>query len=378
LDARQKPCVVFVANRNFALVSSRLLLIKHFLSSGWSVIVATPPDSFTPRLIDLGVFPETIKLERNSFSPWQDSRTFINLLRIYQVYQPKLVHQFHPKPIILGGIAARYITNCKVVNSITGLGREFTQNRLKRLLAIKGYQFSLTSSSVTIFQNPDDRQLFLENGWLPEYKSRLIIGSGVDIERFRPTNYPSLRGQPLRVLMVARLLWSKGVREFIEAAEIIKNKYPNVCFQLAGEWDDTPDSIDKKWFQSILDQDVIKFLGYCNNIEECLQNSDIFVLPSYYPEGVPRTLLEAAACGVPVVTTDSPGCKEAVMDGETGYLVPTRDSKSLAKAIERLINDKSLRYKMGQSGRRLIEKKFDIRTITQQHLDVYREIGIQI
>jgi glycosyltransferase involved in cell wall biosynthesis len=232
----------------------------------------------------------------------------------------------------------------------------------------------LVRSAATIFLNPDDQRLFVEKKWIPKNKARLIVSSGIDMKRFRPNTAAS--HEPPRVLMVGRLLWEKGVREFIEAAEIVKRKFPGARFHLAGEWDPVhPDAVKEEWVQAAVDRGAIEFLGYLKHMDDELRTTDVFVLPSYR-EGVPRVLLEAAACGVPVVTTDVPGCREVVVDRETGRLVPPRDSESLAAAISELLADATLRQQLGQAGRRHVEKEFDVLTITEKHLALYRDLGI--
>ena len=378
LFSRQKSCVVLVANRGFALTSSRLLLMQHFLSSGWIVVAATARDDYAEQLSNAGVIVEPVSFNRGGLSPLPDIKALLALLKIYRKYRPQLIHHFHAKPIILGNLAARFAEAAKVVNTVTGLGHAFVSGGITRYLAVAGYQLLLARSDATIFQNPDDQKFFLEKGWVSLNNAWLIVSSGVDTQRFHP-DANKTRNENLRVIMVARLLWQKGVREFVEAAEMVKREYSPVRFQLAGEWDNIhPDAVDEAWVQKAVNKGMIDFLGYLKDMDNQLRQTDVFVLPSYYLEGVPRVLLEAAACGVPVVTTDVPGCREAVVDGETGYLVPPRNSKSLAKAISEILGNPVLRQQMGQNARKRVEEEFDIRAITEKQLSVYRDIGISI
>ncbi|NEQ64709.1 MAG: glycosyltransferase family 4 protein [Symploca sp. SIO2D2] len=371
-------CVVFVANRGFSLINSRLLLMQWFLSSGWKVVAVTSKDDFVEKLSSLGVIWEEAWFDRGGLSLLQDIQATLTLAQIYRKYQPCLIHHFNAKPILLGNLATFCINRVKVVNTLTGLGHAFIHGGLTRFLAATGYQLLLSKGDATIFQNNDDRELFLKEGWIPEDKAKLIVSSGVDTKRFAP-NYTQHNNEAPQVLMVARLLWQKGVREFVEAARIVKQRYPHVCFNLAGEWDLVhPDSVDQAWIQETVKQEMINFLGYLKNIEEHLCSTSIFVLPSFYREGVPRVLLEAAACGVPVVTVDVPGCREAVVEGITGKLVPPRNSQALADAIAELLISPSLRIQMGKAGRQRIENNFDIRMITEKQINIYREIGVNI
>lgn len=365
--------VLFAANRGFALTSSRLPLIGHFLNAGWHVIAAVKPDRFTPQLAGMGVHVVSLSLDRNRFSPLQDLRILARLARIHREHRPQLTHHFHPKPVILGSLAARLSGDAIVFNSITGLGNAFVHSRLKRRLAIAGYRLMLDHSAATIFQNPDDRDLFVQKGWVPAEKARLIVSSGVDTRRFSP---PGTRTGALRVLMVARLLWSKGVREYVEAATQLKPMFPQARFQLAGELEPgKPDAVDETWLSR---QNTVEFLGYLDDMPRVLRQTAVFVLPSYYPEGVPRVLLEAAASAVPAVTTDSPGCREAVVDGETGFLVPPRSPEALAAAVARLLEDAGLRRQMGQAARARAEREFDIQAVARQYIALYQSLGLNI
>lgn len=376
-NSQKNKCVIFVANRAFALTSSRYLLMQHFLKLGWRVVAATALDKSSDRLLKTGVIIEPVEFDRGGLSLWHDMKAFLSLIHIFRKYRPQLIHHFHAKPMILGNLAVRFVGNAKVVNTVTGLGHAFITGGITRYLAIAGYRLLVTGGNITIFQNRDDMQLFIENGWIPKDKARLIISSGVDTKRFYPKNFK--KNETKRVLMVARLLWQKGVREFVEAAELIKRECLTIRFQLAGEWDPVhPDSVEEAWVYAAVNKGIIEFLGYIDNMEGLLRTIDVFVLPSYYREGVPRVLLEAAACGVPVVTTNVPGCREVVVDGETGYLVPPRNSKALAIAINKILTNSALRNRMGQAGRRLIEKEFDIRAITNKQLRIYREIGVNV
>lgn len=370
--------VIFAANRGFALTNSRTLLIKHFLSAGWGVVAVTKNDKYAKQLSEMGVLLEPILFNRGGVSIQNDLSAFLTLLRIYRKYQPTLIHNFNAKPVIFGNLVGHFVSESKIINTITGLGHAFILGGMVRHLAAVGYKFSLRRCSFTIFQNSDDLQLFVENRWVPKEKVRLIATSGVDTEHFYPRNFPMSGSDSLKILMVGRLIWQKGVREFVEAAQIVKERYPNVCFQLAGERDPIhPDAVGEQWLQEVINSGVVEFLGYIQNMAEKLRQTDIFILPSYR-EGGPRVLLEAASCGIPVITTDVPGCREVVIDGVTGRVVPFRNSNALAEATCELLNNPELRQRMGKAGRQHMELEFDIRTITNRYLDIYREIGIDI
>ena len=306
-----------------------------------------------------------------------DVKVIGRMIRLYRQYRPTFVHHFNAKPIIFGGLASQFSNNSIIINTVTGLGHAFTQKNLLHCASVCGYRFSLNRCEVTIFQNPDDLSMFTRKGWTSKEQSRLIVSSGVDTERFKPTAEARKEG-PIRILMLARLLWQKGIREFVEAAEKVKNEYPFTIFSLAGETDSIhPDSVNMSFIGEAEKRGVIQFIGYQKQPEKTFNEYDIMVLPSYR-EGVPRVLLEAAACGLAVVTTDAPGCRETVVHGETGYLVPTRNSVALADAIVSLIRDPEKRVAMGKAGRQRIKKEFGIKKITGEYLKVYRECGIDI
>lgn len=376
---QHRPCVIFVANRGFSLVSSRLPIIQYFLQIGWLVVTVTARDDYGEVLLKTGAICEEVAFNRGGISPLKDLAALLNLIKIYQKYKPSLIHHFHAKPILFGSLASSFVPDAKIVNTVTGLGHAFIHKGLTYVIASIGYKSLLSKSSMTIFQNSDDWKLFLEKGWINKEKSQIIMSSGVNIKRFHPNINTSEKKEIPRVLMVSRLLWQKGVREFVEAAEIIKQKNYAVNFELGGEWDLVhPNAVNQDWVKQAENQGIIKFIGYVKDMEKELCYTDIFVLPSYYREGFPRVLLEASACGVPIVTVDVPGCREAVVDGETGKLVPPRNSKALAQSIFELLMDNSLREKMGRAGRERIEREFDIKIITDKYLDLYRKIGLNL
>lgn len=372
-----KQKAIFVANRAFALTSSRLRLIKTFKDMGWQVIVAT--DSNSEKLDEPGINVEPVLFNRGGFSPFRDVFAFFKLVYIYRTYKPTIIYHFNAKPVILGNLACVLTGNCtKTINTITGLGHAFINKGFTRHLAIWGYRIALKKSNMVIFQNRDDLDLFLGYNLVERNKTKLIVSSGVDIEKFSPVSSNNKKGNRERVLMIGRLLWEKGVGEFVQAAEIVKKNYHNVDFDLGGEVDSQhPDAVEESYICAVHEKGTVNFIGYVSNMKHELRNTDLVVLPSYR-EGVPRVLLEAAACGIPVIATDVPGCREAAEHNETGLLVPPRDSESLAEAILKLLNDPSLRQYMGEAGRKRAEEMFDIKVITEKQLAAARELGVDI
>lgn len=372
----QQPTALYVANRGYALFSSRRLLIERLLESGLRVVIATTQDQYSDRLVRMGATFELVEFDRGGISPIRDARAFRRLVAIHRKYKPLLVHHFHAKPLLIGTAAARLAGDTLVVNTITGLGHAFIKGGLNYHLATLGYKFLLGSSDATIFLNRDDRQLFLDRGWIRRERSELIVGSGVDTTRFAPIAF---RSNPEHtVLMVARLLWQKGVGEFVEAARLVRKSVPTARFLLAGEYDPAhPDAVPQSFVQTAVEGGDIEFLGYVAEPEQIYRDADVFVLPSYR-EGVPRVLLEAAASRVPSIAFDVPGCREAILHGVTGFLVTPRSSEDLATAISQLLLDRGLRESMGRRARELAVAEFDLHAVVQRSIEVYRRIGVPL
>jgi glycosyltransferase involved in cell wall biosynthesis len=368
---------IFVANRGFALYNSRLLLMRQLIDNNWKVVAVTSLDQYTDKLSENGITVKSIQINRGGFSPFRDLFTFLTLFWIYLKEKPTLIHHFHAKPVILGTLAARLAKGktVKVVNTITGLGHAFIKKGVSKYLASMGFHLVLKNANCTVFQNQDDHKMFKNNNWITDNNSELIISSGVDISRFKTNSEPSI---PPIVLFVGRLIWQKGVREFIDAAKIVKQSFPHIRFQLAGDFDTKhPDAVPEEFIRRADKDGIIEFLGYCSNIGEIFPGVTLFVLPSYR-EGVPRVILEAAACGVPSITSDTPGCRDAVIDGKTGVLVPIKNSDVLAKKICELVSSPDELKAMGIAARKRVLQDFDINLINQKYLAVYQLTGIEL
>ncbi len=370
---------LFVANRSFALSQSRLSLMNYLKDIGWVVVAVASSDSYSIRLIDCGIIFIDINFNRYGVKFEREYRTILKLINVINKFKPKLIHQFNLKPIAIGSFVGRFISDAKLVNTITGLGYAIDSGYYKRLLLFTTYRLTLRMGHMTIFQNTDDMELFVREGIVKTEESRIIKSSGIRTKNFTPKKeLPPNR--PIKVLMIARLLVQKGVKEFLEAAELCKTVRPNgaVSFQIAGESDPThPDSVPIEYLQPYVDRGVVEYLGYLSDPAKVLRSVDIFVSPSYR-EGMPRTNLEAAACGVPVITTDVAGCRESILNEVTGLLVPPRNADALAASILALMDDSNRRAQMGQRGREWVTKEFDESVVTSRHLEVYRELGLPL
>jgi len=369
--------VVFVANRGYALTSSRIPLIKRFIESGWKVVIATADDAESQSLVDLGVVLQPVYFSRGGVAFAQDISAYKQLLNIYNKWKPSLIHHFHAKPVILGTLVARRLlgSSVSIVNTITGLGHAFINDGWIAKLAGFGYKFALPKSNMTIFQNNDDYALFLSNRWVNHDSTKVIASSGVDIAKFAFVDRSIRDGDSPVVIMLGRLLRQKGILEFAEVAERVQMSLPKARFLLAGEEDLVhPDSLS---IESIQNYDGVEYLGRLDDVLPLLEMADLLLFPSYR-EGVPRAVLEAAATGLPTIGYEVPGVKEAVVNNLTGYLIHFNDVDALYERTIELLNDKKLRLTMGKAASELAKKSFDRREIENMYIKTYQELGVSV
>ncbi|WNB77145.1 glycosyltransferase family 4 protein [Methylomonas koyamae] len=346
------------------------------LRQGYEVHVATPPGARTAEIGKLGFIYHELLLTRSGQNPLAELAALRAMYALFKRVQPDLVYLMTVKPILYGGIAARLAGVKAVVAAVFGMGYLFTDTRLKtrivRALVSRLYRLALGHRNIrVIFQNPTDRDLMLELGVVSPEQTVLVRGSGVDLQRFAVAPEPAGR---LQVLMAARLLYDKGVREYVEAARLLQQQNVDARFVLVGDRDDgNPSSLSRQEVEALRADSNIEFLGFQTNMPQLLAAANIVVLPSYR-EGLPRVLEEAAACGRAVVTTDVPGCRDAIEANVSGLLVPVRDAAGLADAIRRLLEDGELRREMGRQGRQLAERRYAVAAIVDAHLAIYREL----
>ena len=301
----------------------------------------------------------------------------ISLFRIYRKIAPDITHHVTIKPIIYGGIAARIVKTKSVVNSISGLGHVFISqgfvSKVRKVIVKTLYRNLFKHDNVrAILQNPEEREILSNYNIIGFDRSFLIRGAGVDLETFFPVVEPP---GPVVVTLAARMIWEKGVGVYIDAIKILKNKGIKAKFILAGGVDyDYPGFIKKSVLDNWHESGVVTWVGHHNNVSKLYQESHIVCLPSFYSEGVPKSLIEAAACGRPIVTTDKPGCREIVIDNFNGLLVRPCDAESLAHALEILIKNKNLRIKYGKNGRQLASDDFEVGSVVKSTLNVYADV----
>jgi glycosyltransferase involved in cell wall biosynthesis len=368
--------LLYLVNDPAFFLSHRLPLAQKALRCGYDVHVATPEGKGVERIKREGFEFHEIPLLRKSTNAWNEINTVRALFKLYSELRPDIVHHVTIKPVLYGGLAARLAQVPAVVSAVTGLGYVFLAEGLRASLLRAGvkraYRLALNHrNSRVIFQNPDDRLEFLRNDLVDEAKTVIIKGSGVDMERFVPQ--PEPEGTPL-ILLASRMLSDKGILEFVEAARIIRQEGIKARFVLVGDTDlgnpaGVPVETLKEWGR----EGIVEWWGRKKDMEKVFSQAHIVCLPSYR-EGVPKVLIEAAACGKPIVTTDVPGCREIVKHELNGLLVPVKDGIELARALKTLIQKADLRRQLGQNGRKLAVADFSEEQVIHETLSVYDDL----
>jgi glycosyltransferase involved in cell wall biosynthesis len=367
--------ILLFANTAWYLHNYRLPLAKALQSAGTSVVMASPHDRYSDQLLQAGFNWQPLELSRNGVNPPSELRAIAACVRLYRREHPDLVHHFTVKPVVYGTWAARIAGVPAVMNSITGLGYTFVtrdwRGRILRPLVRGLYRSALRSrGNWAIFQNPDDRQRFIEMGIVAPLRTGLIAGSGVDLERFRPT--PEPQGPPV-VVLAARMLWDKGIGELVDAGRRLREAGTPIHVRLVGAPDPgNPASIPEEQLAAWRAAGLAEWLGHRDDMPAIYADCHIVALPTYYGEGLPRSLVEAGACGRPVVASDVPGCREVVQPSVNGWLIPPHDPKALAEALQRLCTDEAMRMSMGARGREVAERRFSDATIVDATLKLYR------
>ncbi len=376
----QNKTIAVVYNTSWYIYNFRLNLIKSLQKEGYNIICIAPRDEYTIKLEECGCIHYDIKIDGKGKSFVNDFKTLFSFYKIYKKTKPDLLLQYTIKPNVYGTLAAGLL-KIPTINNIAGLGTLFIENTLMTKLAKFLYYISQKKATKVFFQNIDDLKLFTEtNNLVDKMKSDLLPGSGVDLKKFSPvkkTNNLKNNDNVFKFILIARILWAKGIGEYVEAAKIINAKYKGLAeFQLLGFLDETiPNGISKNLVNTWMETGAIKYLGKTDNVKDYLREVDCIVLPSFYREGVPRTLLEASAMGLPIITTNNVGCKETVVDGVNGYLCKIKDSNDLANQMEKMINLSKKELKdMGQKSREMAETKFDEKIVIDKYLNVIKEI----
>lgn len=368
--------LLFLVNVDWFFISHRLPIAVAALKHGYEVHIATGITNKQAKLESYGFIVHPLPISRGKTSISNEISALWKIIQTFKQIKPDLLHLVTIKPVLYGGLAAHFCQTKGVVAAISGLGYVFTTtgktSTIRRWLISFIYHLALKHPHLkVIFQNHDDQKLLSNAAKLAHTQSVIIPGSGVDLSIFAVHSEPL---DPPVVVMAARLLSDKGVREFVEAATHLHQRHPSVIFQLVGTIDpDNPASITQQQIEEWQKNTPIQLLGQRNDIPNLFSQAHIVVLPSYR-EGFPKVLIEAAACGRAVITTDVPGCRDAIIPDETGLLVSVRNANALAEAIERLIVDKALRQQMGKAGRKLAEERYAIEQVVATHLAIYQEL----
>jgi lipopolysaccharide/colanic/teichoic acid biosynthesis glycosyltransferase/glycosyltransferase involved in cell wall biosynthesis len=372
--ATKRHRLLFVDNDASSFIAYRLDLARHAKAAGYEVHVASPPGRAEEFLANEGFHFHPIPMTRRGLGLWRELGCIHILYYLYRGVNPDLVHNLRLKPVLYGGIAAYCAGIPGVVSTLTGLGHLFTSDGMKtrvlRGVTMLGLRWAFRHPNHrVIFQNPDDRGVFVNGRTLASEQSVLIKGSGVDIRLYHPTPEPP--GDPV-VVLASRMLWEKGIREFVDAAALLRADGVKAKFVLVGDTDPgNPTAIPVRQLEEWRTHGPVNWWGYREDIRPVLQQCHIVCLPSYR-EGVPKVLIEAAACGRAIVTTDVPGCREIVRRDENGLLVPAHDCRALACALKQLIEDAPRRAAMGARGRELAATEFSLDRVVADTLDVYR------
>lgn len=371
--------LLLFANTDWYLYNFRRSLAAALRAAGHEVLLLSPPGPHVEQLRALGFDWREAPMDRRSLNPLREASLLLWLYRLLHEERPDVIHSFTIKCVVYGALAARF-AGVSRVNAVAGMGHVFTSDSLKARLLRPLVRLLMRAalggdSARLILQNPDDIDLFLRAELASREHIRLIPGSGVDIERFRPSATPKAPDEPPLVLVASRLLWDKGIREFVDAARALKAQGRNVRFALAGTPDPgNPTAVPEATLVAWRDSGVVEWLGYVADMPALFARTDILVLPSYR-EGLPKGLIEAAACARALVATDVPGCRDVISDGVDGLLVPAGEWEPLATAIARLLDDPALARRLGEAARAKALAEYDERKIIGATLAVYREVA---
>ncbi|MFK5854539.1 MAG: glycosyltransferase family 4 protein [Bacteroidota bacterium] len=372
-----KKKLLFFVTEDWYFYSHRLPLAIAAKKSGYDVSVVTRIQSHGDKITDAGIKVLPLKLSRRGINPLNELRVIKQLVSIYKKEQPDIVHHVALKPVLYGTVAARLARVSSIVNAMAGLGFIFSSKKIKARVVRPFLMFFFklllnNPCSRIILQNADDASLLHKSGVLKKERIALIRGSGVDTNEYLAQ--PEADGEPI-IILASRLLWDKGVGEFVDASRILQADGVKARFALLGEGDpENPGSISNEQLISWENEGIVEVWGKKTNMPEVFSQVHIVCLPSFYGEGVPKVLIEAASCGKPIVTTNAPGCRDIVRDGVNGLLVPLRDSVAVADALKKLIQSPELRKQMGEKGRALVESDFSLKKVNSETLSLYKEL----
>ncbi|WP_339751703.1 glycosyltransferase family 4 protein [uncultured Winogradskyella sp.] len=373
-----KKRILIIASHHVSLIRFRGDFIKSLIDNGFDVFTAAPEysETYHQKIIDLGATPIAFNLQRTGLNPMKDFKSIQVLKSIMKDNKIDLVFPYTVKPVIYGSIAAN-MSKTPVISLITGLGYTFTGLTAKARLLQRFneilYKLSIRKNKVIVFQNKDDYQLLLDRKVISKkQRVEFVSGSGVNLNEFKFIEKNA--SDKVSFLLVARLIKEKGIALYMDAAKILKKKYPNSEFHIIGAAETSPSAISEDELNDLHAKGIITFHGKQRNIDEHLNMRDIFVLPSYYREGLPRTTLEACACGNPIITTDSVGCRESVIEGINGFLIEPQNLDALVKPMEYFITNPNKIKEMGINSRKYAEERFDVDIINKDLLGIINNV----
>ena len=372
--------ILLIANSTWNFYNFRLNIIDALIEKGFEVVLISPQDEYLHALLELKRIRHIPlrQLDRKGTNPWQESKLFMELFQIYRAEKPQLVIHYTIKPNIYGNLAARAL-GIKSICVVTGLGYVFLHDTLYNKLAKLLYKKSFSKADLVLFENNDDRDLFVAQGLVPAHNSDYLNGCGVNPEHYKPLLEINHSGSKSIFTFIGRLMHDKGIIEFINAAKKLSSKYDNVEFWLVGEIDSgNPSSITDTMLCNWIETGIVKYFGQLKDVRPIIQKSDCVVLPSYR-EGMSRLLTEAISMEKPVISSDTPGCKQIVDVGRNGFLVPVRDTKALILAIEKFLKlTESERRSMGKAGRQKAMREFDDRLIAAQFVSLIDKVRLSV
>ncbi|MFZ5806384.1 MAG: glycosyltransferase family 4 protein [Verrucomicrobiota bacterium] len=363
--------ILILSNDAFTLCRFRGHLVREMVSKNHRVLACCPPvdKKMIENVRQLGAEYVPMPMNRTGLNPFQDIIYFFRLIHFFYSQKPDILLSYTIKPVIYGSLAAWMTGIQKVFSLIPGLGYAFVGGTMRQKMLAgmveRLYRKALKNNQAVFFQNPDDQNIFIQKKLISSRQAVLLCGSGIPLEEFA---FVRPYCTPCSFFLMGRMLADKGFREFIEAARRIKRAHPEIVFKLAGATDENPSSISLAEIQGWVKEGVVEYTGFVEDVRPLLQKTSVFVLPSYYREGVPRSILEALAMGRPIITTDMPGCRETVIHGDNGFLIPPKNIPALQHAMEQFITNPSLIESMGLKSRQLAEQKFNIHYINQSIL----------
>jgi glycosyltransferase involved in cell wall biosynthesis len=352
--------IVVVSHHTRSLLNFRGQMLEEFVKAGHEVVVCAPENN--PEYIEIftqmGIAFITFPLVRNGMNPIKDLYALFFLVSTLLKIKPDCVFSASTKPAIYGSLAARLAGVPRFFSMISGVGYAFGfERKLINLLVRFLFRLALKKNASVFFQNPDDRDLFVRLGLVYQAQTVLINGSGVNLEFYKPAPFPN--NGPV-FLMICRLFKDKGIVDYVDAARILKQHYPEASFNLLGPFDsNNPSALSRQQIETWQQEGLINYCGETNDVRPFISAASVYVLPSYYREGTPRSALEAMAMGRPIITTDAPGCRETVMEGKNGFLIPIKNPQALAEAMKRFIENPDMIISMGEASRKYAVDKFD-------------------